>query len=208
MIHFSNKRIRLTTMRQINSNFGTFRVEKWAKTKKHQELFPLFSSTTIPKLQGVFGCIGLTLLYFKIAVMPLVSKTKMADARKQSVSRTHWSVLKTTSPTSISSRIFGVYSMTRIFNKFAHLPTLSLFFTFPLTGPTHSLQCDFQREHYHSLISTNSNIPLKNVYTSQPFSYLLRLFGEIFSSFKNNRNFIKPPKERNKQTTWEKTRSS
>ena len=39
----------------------------------------------------------------------------------------------------------------------------------------------------------------ENVYTMQPFSYLLHLFGEIFFSFKNNRNFVKPPKERNKQ---------
>ena len=54
--------------------------------------------------------------------------------------------------------------MTKIFYKYAHLPTLSLsislFFShFLLTGPTHSLQCDFQRENYHSLISTNSSIP-------------------------------------------------
>ena len=26
------------------------------------------------------------------------------------------------------------------------------------TGPTYSLQCDFHREHYHSLISTNSSL--------------------------------------------------
>ena len=32
-----------------------------------------------------------------------------------------------------------------------------------------------------------------------PSLYLLHLFGEIFFSFKNNRNVVKPPKERNKQ---------
>ena len=40
------------------------------------------------------GChmtfIGLTLLYFKMAVMPRVSETKMADVGKQSVSGTYW----------------------------------------------------------------------------------------------------------------------
>ena len=39
----------------------------------------------------------------------------------------------------------------------------------------------------------------KNVCAVQTFSDLLHLFGEIFFNFKNNRNFVKPPKERNKQ---------
>ena len=33
--------------------------------------------------------IGLTLLYFKMAAMPLVPETKMVDARKLLVSETH-----------------------------------------------------------------------------------------------------------------------
>ena len=42
------------------------------------------------KIHKIKELIGLTLLYFKMDVMPLVSETKMADARKQSVSGTHW----------------------------------------------------------------------------------------------------------------------
>ena len=103
-------------------------------------------------------------------VMLLVPETKMADVSiltslgNPLVSRTTWQVLKTTSATSIFSRVFGAYSMTRIYYKYSnHLPTLTLFltislgestqlsFTFSLTGSTHSFQCDFQREHSHSL---------------------------------------------------------
>ena len=109
--------------------------------------------------------------------MPLVPKTKMADIsvlislRNLLARRTTRLMLKTTSTTSIFSRAFGAYSMTRIFNKYSNLPTLILFFTislgestqlffsislgestqfsftFSLTGPTHSFLCDFQREH-------------------------------------------------------------
>ena len=162
--------------------------------------------------------------------MPLVPETKMADARKKIslgnllTRRTTWSVLKTTSATLISSRVFGAYSMTRIFYKYAHLPihththththTLSLSLslslilslsnththththTFPLTEPTHTLQCDFQWT-----LSLSFQLATvyrhKNVYATQPFSYLLHLFGEIFFSFKNKRNFVKLPKETN-----------
>ena len=102
-------------------------------------------------------------------VMPLIPETKMADVSilislGNLLSRkTTWLVLKTTSATSIFSLVFGAYSMTRIFYKYSNLPTLTLFFTisleeltqlsftFSLTGSTHSFQCDFQREHSHSL---------------------------------------------------------
>ena len=47
--------------------------------------------------------------------------------------RTTWLVPKTTSATPISSRVFGAHSMTSILYKYAHLPTLTLFFTFSLT---------------------------------------------------------------------------
>ena len=69
--------------------------------------------------------------------MPLVLETKMADARKlislgHLLSRkTTWLVLTTTSATSILSRVFGAYSMTRIVYNYSHLPTLILFHIFP-----------------------------------------------------------------------------
>ena len=55
-----------------------------------------------------------TLLYFKMAVMPLVLETKKADVSKLIslgnllVRKTTWLVLATTSSTSISSSVFGV----------------------------------------------------------------------------------------------------
>ena len=77
--------------------------------------------------------IRFTLLYFKMDVIPLVPETKMADISilislgNLLARRTTWLLLKTTSPTSISSRVFGAYYMTTILYKYAHLPTLSLF---------------------------------------------------------------------------------
>ena len=102
-------------------------------------------------------------------IMPLVPETKVADVSilislgNLMSKRTTWLVLETTSTTSIFSRVFGAYSMTRIFCKYSNIPTLTLFFTisleestqlfftFSLTGSTHSFQCDFQREPSHSL---------------------------------------------------------
>ena len=103
-----------------------------------------------------FNSIGFTLLYFKMGVIPLVPETKMADVSIQIslgnllARRTTWLVLKTTSATSIFCRVFGAYSMTRIFYKYSNLPTLTLSFTISLGESTHSFQCDFQREHAHS----------------------------------------------------------
>ena len=121
------------------------------------------------KLAIVVEGIGFTLLYFKMDVIPLVPETKMADVSilislgNLLARRTTWLLLKATSATSIFSCVFGACSMTRIFYKYFNLPTLTLFFTislgestqfsltFSLTGSTHSFQCDFQREHSHSL---------------------------------------------------------
>ena len=65
--------------------------------------------------------IGFTLLYFKRAVMPLVSETKMADVGKLIslghllARKTTWLMLTTASATSILSRVFGAYCMTSFF---------------------------------------------------------------------------------------------
>ena len=80
--------------------------------------------------------IGFTLLYFEMAVMPLVLETKMADVSKTICLRnllarkTTWLVLTTTSATSILSRILGAYCMTRIVYKYSNFPTLILFHIF------------------------------------------------------------------------------
>ena len=136
--------------------------------------------------------------------MPLVLETKMADVGKL-ISlgnllawKTTWLVLTTTSVTSILSRVFGAYCMTKIVYKYSHLPTLILFplwlpertlslSPFPLTEPTHP------SSFYIWLPVVNR---YKNVYSLQPFSSLC-FFGETFSSLEH-RNFVKP---RKRQTT-------
>ena len=60
-----------------------------------------------------------------------------------------------------------------------------------------------------SVTSRDNTIPLsfqltavnrhKNAYVMQTFFDLSHLFREIYFIFKSNRNFVKPPKERNKQ---------
>ena len=134
--------------------------------------------------------------------MPLVSETKMVDARKQSVSGTSWPE----EPRGQCSKLRPLLQfppaflepMTRIFYKYAHLPTLSLSFAhFHLQGQ-HTLSSVTSREGTITLsFQLTAVYRHENVYVTQPFSYLLHHFGEIFFSFKNNRNFVKPPKETN-----------
>ena len=81
----------------------------------------------------LFKTIGFILLYFKMAVMPPILETKMADIGKLIslgnllARKTTWLVLTTTSTTTILSSIFGAYYMTKIVCKYSHLPTLILF---------------------------------------------------------------------------------
>ena len=167
-----------------------------------------------------FELIGVTLLCFKMDVMQLVPETKMADVSilislgNLSARRTTCLVLKSTSATSIFSWFFGAYSMTIIFYKYSYLPTLTLFFTISLGESTHSFQCDFQREHSHSLNFNEQSqhtvppfylwLPAvnrhKNGYFLQPFSSSLYFVGETFSSLEH-RNFVKSQKETNSRNT-------
>ena len=61
-----------------------------------------------------------------MTVMPLVPETKMVDVSKRIslgnllARKTTWLVLTTTSATSILSRVFGAYYMTRIVYKYSH----------------------------------------------------------------------------------------
>ena len=88
-----------------------------------------------------FHIIGFTLLYFKMAVMPLVPETKMADVGKLIslgnllVRKVTLFVLTTTSATSILSCEFGADCMTRISYIYSRLLR------------THSFHFDSQRQH-------------------------------------------------------------
>ena len=138
-----------------------------------------------------------------MGVMPLVPETKMADARKHSVSgnplarRTTWSVLKTASsfkfrPAFLEPTPGHVFSINTSSSN-----TLSLFHI-SLTGPTHSLQCDFQREYYHSLISTNSRQLLQKMYMSRNHSLNSYTFSVKFFQLQKQLKFRRTT-ERNKQ---------
>ena len=118
--------------------------------------------------------------------MPLVPETKVAETRKQSVSGTHWSgeprgyCLKL-SPLLQFRPAFLEPTPRKEFSINALIFLHSLLFTFSHTRPTHSLQCDFRRENYHSLISTNSSIPPQKMYTPcnhslTCYTFLVRFF--------------------------------
>ena len=80
-----------------------------------------------------------------MAVMPLVPETKMADVGKLIspgnllTRKTTWVVLTTTSATSILSRVFGAYCMTKI--------SINIL----IFQHSFSFHYNFQREHSHSL---------------------------------------------------------
>ena len=92
---------------------------------------PLISNSSSPLLNPL-ETLGFTLLYFKMAVMPLVPQTEMADVAKLMslgnllARKTTWLVLTTTSATSILTCVFGASYMTWI----VYLPTLILFHIF------------------------------------------------------------------------------
>ena len=93
--------------------------------------------------------IGFTLLYFKMAVIPLVPETKMAGVgkviclRNLLVRKVTWFVLTTTSAPLILSRAFGADHTTRIDYICPRIPrTLSLSLSLSL-----SLHCGLQRQH-------------------------------------------------------------
>ena len=80
-------------------------------------------------------------------------------------------------PAFLELTLWRVFSINTLI--FQHSLSLS---HFHLQGPTHSLQCDFQREHYHSLISTNSSQPPEKMYTSCKHSLTCCIFSVRFFS--------------------------
>ena len=70
--------------------------------------------------------------------------------------KTTWLTLKTTSSTSIFSRIFGAYSMTRVFYKYSNLPTLTLFFSQFHLESQHSSLSHFHLQSQHTLSGVTS----------------------------------------------------
>ena len=112
------------------------------QSKKSGQFINSWGANVSPSRTPATMSIGFTLLYFEMDVMPLVSETKMADVSilislgNLFARRTTWLGHKTTSATSIFSRVLGAYYMTRIFYKYSNLLTLTLFFTISLGKST------------------------------------------------------------------------
>ena len=149
--------------------------------------------------------IRFTFLYFKMAVMPLVPETKIADVDKLIslgkllARKTTCLVLTTMSATSILSLVFGAYCMTKIVHKYSHLPTLILF---PLSLPvrTFSLSPFRLTESTHSssfLHLTSSSQPPRKCILSATILFLVILFR--WDVFQPRTLKFRQTTERNKQ---------
>ena len=109
------------------------------RMSRDRELSLFLANWKAPQNKAV---IGVTLLHFKMVVMPLVPETQMAGVCKLIsfgnllTRETLWLELKTTSATSVFSRVFEADSMTIIFYKYSNLPILTLFFTISLGEST------------------------------------------------------------------------
>ena len=147
--------------------------------------------------------------------MPLVTETKIADVGKLIslvnllARKTTCLMFTTSSSTSNFFPRFGAYCRTRIIYKYSHLQTFSLFHI-SLTG---SFQCNFLREHSHSLnfdLQCQHTLPLfkfdfqqstaKKTYTPFNHSHPCHTFRLYFFSLQH-RNFVKPQKETNSRNT-------
>ena len=152
-----------------------------------------------------------------MAVMPLVPETKIADVGKLItlgnllVRKVTWLVLTTTSATLILSRAFGTDCMTRIAYIYSRLPSthslsiwtyrvsiLSHSSTFSLTETTHTLSLT----SWFPALNPTKMYTFRNLFLSC-FAFSVRLAPDS-----NATTEISSNPERDKQSTWEKTRSS
>ena len=159
--------------------------------------------------------IGFTLLYFKMAVIPLVPETKMVNVGKLIslenllVRKVTWFVLTTPSAPLILSRAFEANHMTRIAYIYSCLPrTRSLTFWLPETA--------LSRFSFR-LPETSLTLPLSKIqlntrsmgaYTFYDLFLFCSAFSGGFVPVSNTASEISSNPKRDKQPTWEKTRSS
>ena len=163
----------------------------------------------------IYIYIGFTLLYFKMAMMPFVPETKMADIGKLIslgnllVRKVTWLVLTTTSATLILSRVFGADCMTRIFNYILTSSKNSFFsisthrnnilsYTVTYRDNTHSLSLTF----WFPAVNPTKMYMFCNLFLSS-FAFSGRL-----APASNTTAEISSNPKRDKQPTWEKTHST
>ena len=154
----------------------------------------------------VTECIGFTLLYFKMAMMPLVPETKMADISKLIslenllVRKVTWLVLTTTSATLILSRAFGADCVTRIAYIYSRLPS------------THYLHFELQRHHTFSIWTYRDNTlslsyifmsstqpPRKCIHSISFFFLVLPFRLDLLQPRTQSQKFRQTPKETTNQ---------
>ena len=172
-------------------------------------------SKTMAKFTGAVGYIRFTLLYFKMALMPLALKTKMADVGQLIslgnllVRKVTWLVLITTSTTLILSHDFGADCITRIDYIYSRLSGNHSFpfrlaeATLPLkprlTETTHSFHFDFRRQHTLYLLHlTSSSQPHKCILSATIFFLVLPLWLDLLQPRKQPQKF-RQTTERNNQ---------
>ena len=135
-----------------------------------------------------------TLLYFKMAVIPLVPETKMVDVGKLIsfgnllVRKVTWSELTTTSATLILSRAFGTDRMTRIVYIYSRLPR------------THSLShLHLQRQHSLIHFDLQQPTPRKCIHSATFFFPVLPFRLDFFQPRTQPQKFRQTQKETNNQ---------
>ena len=156
--------------------------------------------------------------------MPLVPETKMADFGKLIslgnllVRKVTWFVLTTTSATLILSHDFGADCMTRIAYIYSHLWRTHSFH-FDSQRQHTLLHCDLLRQLTFSILISRDNtlsllhfdfqqsIPRKCIHFTT-FFFLVLPFQLDFFQLRTKPQKCHQTTERNKQPTWEKTRSS
>ena len=127
----------------------------------------------------IYIYIGFTLLYFKMAMMPLVLETKMADIGKL-ISLGNLLVRKvtTTSATLILSCTFGADCMTMITYIYSRLPSTHSF-PFGLRETTHTLSLSIAtyRDNTRSLLhfEFQKSTPRKCIHSATFFFFFLPL---------------------------------
>ena len=170
-----------------------------------------------PEIRMTDEDIGFILLYFKMAVMPLVSETKMVDVGKLIslgillVRKVTWLVLTTTSVTWIFVRWFWSWLHDKNY-LYIHSSFKNSFFPFRLTETTRSLSLrltktthffhfDFQRQHTLSLtFDFQQSTPQKCILSATIFFIVLPLRLDLLQPRKQPQKF-RQTIERNKQPT-------
>ena len=143
----------------------------------------------------ILKSIWFTLLYFKVAMIPVVPETKIARVIKLIslenllARKVRWLVLPTTPATLILSRTFGADCITRIANIYPRLPR------------THSLHFNLQRQHTHTLSLTlrlQQSTPRKCIHSTF-FFLVLPFWLELLQPRTQHQKFRQTPKETNNQ---------